>query len=142
MDGGRTRAVTVRLTEEEYQGILADCANLGGITSPRRLVELWEWARSGGGNGHGPSERGRLLELLVTRRSELSAVAGSLGKAASNVNQIARVANATNAIPVRQLEETQRELAEALGWLRALAGPDGEIGEAIAAVAGERRRRR
>ncbi len=59
-------------------------------------------------------------ELLA----ELFALRRLLAGAATNVNQVARVANATGAVPVRQSE-----------WLRRVTGPGRRLDEVIERVA-------
>jgi len=63
-------------------------------------------------------------ELLA----ELFALSRLLAGAATNLNHVARVANATGAVPVLQLEVE-------LEWLRRVAGPGGRLDEVIERVA-------
>jgi hypothetical protein len=92
-DGGRRRVITVRVTDAEYDAITARAAVLG-ISRQRLMVEAATAPRPAGGPLYGvpASERNALtIELLGVRRL----VAGL----ANNINQIARVANATGAVP-------------------------------------------
>jgi hypothetical protein len=90
---GRHRVITVRVTDTEYDAITARAAVLG-ISRQRLMVEAATAPRPAGGPLYGvpASERNALtIELLGVRRL----IAGL----ANNLNQLARAANATGAVP-------------------------------------------
>jgi uncharacterized protein (DUF1778 family) len=108
--GGRTKVVWVRLSDREATVIKAR-AERAGVSVPRFLVE------SAVTGEQTVSERHALYRtLLATRRT----VAGL----ANNVNQLARVANATGRVPgelgemARALTGAAAALEESLGDLR------------------------
>lgn len=115
---GRERLCEVWATPDQRALLEARCAEAGGITMPRLLVEA---ALAGGGDT--PSERRRMLvELFALRRS--------LSGMAVNLNQAARRANVGDGFPVA-------EVRPALLELRRLAGPGGRIDAALDLVAAE-----
>ncbi|MFB4320702.1 plasmid mobilization relaxosome protein MobC [Actinomadura sp. 21ATH] len=94
--GGRPHTVTVRLTDAEYDTVTARAEALG-ISRQRLLVEAATARQVGGATDTGElaltvSERRALIaELLAVRR-----MVAALG---TNVNQLARTANATGRLP-------------------------------------------
>lgn len=127
--GGRTRKVTVRLTEQEYTRVAAR-AGLMGLTVASYLAEIGQAARAappdaapagqdgtstsgerasggsapdGGGVGGLLVERGRGFGVLERRAlaAELFGVRRLLSGVATNLNQLAKVANATGRVDPR-----------------------------------------
>ncbi len=111
----------VQLSDEELAEVTrrADAAGMG--------VPLYLKVRGLSSDPVGPGVGEVLTELLALRRL--------LSGVANNVNQIARVANATQVIPTTQFEADME-------WLRKLAEPGGRLDEAIEQLKGPRRRGR
>lgn len=92
LPGGRKNKYTVRLSDEEALVVQARAA-VAGVSVPRLLVEA-----AMAGDAQTASERRALVaEFLGARRL--------LAKVGNNVNQLARVANATGGLPP-ELEAT------------------------------------
>ncbi len=83
--GGRARVVKVRLTEQEDM-VLSARADAAGVSRQRFLVDA-ALAR-----GHTAPERRALYGVLTSART-------SVMRGMTNLNQLARVANATGQVP-------------------------------------------
>jgi hypothetical protein len=102
--GGRTHVVKVRLDDVEAEE-LARRAAVAGVTGPRYLVES-----ALVGDRQSVSERRALMAAFMVAKRQ---VAG----AATNLNQLAKVANSTGKVPVEVMEAAvaMDELGEVLG---------------------------
>jgi hypothetical protein len=80
MQGGRSRAVLVRVSEDEHQRLRA-MAGGAGVSVPRLLIEA-----ALGADGPTPAERRAQFAALLAARRQLAG-------AATNLNQLARWAN-------------------------------------------------
>lgn len=109
VEGGRVHRHNVRVTPEEEARLLL-LAEAQRVSIPRLLVEsaLARGAASTGGGGEDSAV------MTVTERrdlvAQLFAIERALGKVGANVNQIAKVTNATG--------EWQAETRAALDYLR------------------------
>lgn len=115
--GGRRHAHRVRVTPEEEAALLARAGRLG-FTVPRLMIEA-ALAEGDGSLESVQREEGLRREVL----SELFRARRTLGVSASNLNQIARVANATGEVDpsvphavahLRRVSDRLLELME--GW--------------------------
>ena len=113
--GGRQHAHRVRVTPEE-EGRLLVLAGRAGVSVPRLLVESALAAGEDGGGETATQRHDALVELFGVRRL--------LAGVASNVNQVAKVGNATGRVPPETdavLEAVERvaarvdEVIDALG---------------------------
>lgn len=102
--GGRPHAHKVRVTPEEEAALLAR-ANRLGVSVPRLLVEA-----ALNDAGASLEERASDVEFRHEVITELFGLKRALGASAININQIAKVANATG--------EVDESLAHAVGHLR------------------------
>lgn len=80
LEGGRNRAVLVRVSDEEHER-LAALAGDAGVSVPRLLVEA-----ALGAGGPTPAERRAQFAALLAARRQLAGMA-------TNLNQLARWAN-------------------------------------------------
>lgn len=107
LPGGRRHKFTVRLSEQELQTV-QDRAAAAGISIPRLMVE----ATLAGDAQTASERRAVVVELLAVRRLALAV--------GNNLNQVARVANATGQVPP-ELSATLHATARAIGRIDAVA---------------------
>lgn len=103
----------VRVSDEELAAIRREAARLG-VTVQRLLVES-----ALAGRAHTATER-------HAQQDELSSVRRLVAAVGNNVNQLARVANATGRLPAQSaaaLEAVARVMARLDAALRAMGGP-------------------
>jgi len=106
--GGRPRSVRVKLTETEWAE-LGRRAGALGVTVPRLLVES-----ALVGDRQTVSERRAVLAAFMVAKRQASG-------AANNLNQLAKVANATGHVPA-EVGDAAARMAKAVEALETAAG--------------------